>query len=81
MEGNIDLKSDVSAEDYEKREYLDKIWPKMSMIFWFWMGKIPFFWLIQKAKKVIYGWIMAVTCDSFFFADQRGKGGCYGMET
>jgi hypothetical protein len=43
MEGNIDLKSDVSVEDYEKREDLDEIWPKMSHIFCFWMGKIPFF--------------------------------------
>jgi hypothetical protein len=43
MEGNIDLKSDVSVEDYEKREDLDEIWPKMSLIFCFWMGKIPFF--------------------------------------
>jgi hypothetical protein len=42
MEGNIDMKSDVSAEDYEKREDLDEIWPKMSLIFCFWMGKIPF---------------------------------------
>jgi hypothetical protein len=42
MEGYTDLKSDVSAEDYEKRENLDEIWPKMSIIFCFWMGKIIF---------------------------------------
>jgi hypothetical protein len=56
MEGNIDLKSDVSAEDYEKREDLDEIWPKMSLFFCFWMGKIPFSLLIKEAKKVVYGW-------------------------
>jgi hypothetical protein len=33
MDGNIDLKCDVSAEDYEEREDLDKIWPKMSFSF------------------------------------------------
>jgi hypothetical protein len=33
MDGNIDLKCEVSAEDYEKREDLDKIWPKMSFVF------------------------------------------------
>jgi hypothetical protein len=43
MEGNIDLKSEVSANDYGKREDVDEIWPKMSLIFCFWMGKIPFF--------------------------------------
>jgi hypothetical protein len=42
LEGKIDLKSDVSAEDYEKRKDLDEIWPKRSLIFCFWMGKIPF---------------------------------------
>jgi hypothetical protein len=30
MDGNIDIKSDISAEDHEKRGELDKIWPKMS---------------------------------------------------
>jgi hypothetical protein len=55
MEANIYLKSDISAEDYEKRECdisaedyekredLDEIWPKMSLIFCIWMRKIPFF--------------------------------------
>jgi hypothetical protein len=33
MDGNIDLKCDVSAEDYAKREDMDKIWPKKSFIF------------------------------------------------
>jgi hypothetical protein len=33
MEGNTDLKSDVSAEDNEKREDMDEILPKMSLIF------------------------------------------------
>jgi hypothetical protein len=42
MDGNIDLKCDVSAEDCEKMEDLDEIWPKMSFIFCFLMGKIPF---------------------------------------
>jgi hypothetical protein len=65
MEGNIDLKSDISAEDYEKKEDLDEIWPKMSLIYCFWMGNISFFWLIKKAKKAVYGWIIAIRCDSF----------------
>jgi hypothetical protein len=43
MDGNIDLKCDVSAEDFEKPEDLDKIWPNMSFIFCFWMGKMSFF--------------------------------------
>jgi hypothetical protein len=43
MEENIDLTSDVSAEDYEKREDLDESWPKMSLLFCIWMRKIPFF--------------------------------------
>jgi hypothetical protein len=30
---NVDPKSGVSAEDYEKREDLDEIWPKISLIF------------------------------------------------
>jgi hypothetical protein len=30
MDGNIDLKCDVSADDYEKRENVDKIWPKSN---------------------------------------------------
>jgi hypothetical protein len=34
---------EVSAEYYEKREDLDKILPKMSLIFCFWMGQTPFF--------------------------------------
>jgi hypothetical protein len=29
----LDPKCDASAEDYEKREDLDEIWPKMSLIF------------------------------------------------
>jgi hypothetical protein len=66
MEGYIDLKPDESAENYEKKENLDEIWPKMSIIFCFWMGKIPFFWLIKKAKNVVFGWIIAVRCDPFF---------------
>jgi hypothetical protein len=29
----MDPKCDISSEDYENREDLDEIWPKMSLIF------------------------------------------------
>ena len=58
MDGNMDPKYDVSAEDYDKREDLDEIWPKISLILCFWMRQIPFFRLIKEAKKIIYGWII-----------------------
>jgi hypothetical protein len=37
------------------------------------MGKITFFWLIKKAKKVVYQWIIAVRCDSFFCWSKRQR--------
>jgi hypothetical protein len=39
MDGDIDLKCYVSAEDYEKRENLNEIWTKMSFVLCFLMGK------------------------------------------
>jgi hypothetical protein len=43
MEGNIDLKSDVSVEDYEKREDLDEIWAKNEPHILLLDGKDSFF--------------------------------------
>jgi hypothetical protein len=31
------------------------------------------FWLIKKAKKVVYGWIVATRCDSFFWLIKEAK--------
>jgi hypothetical protein len=42
----MDPKCDVAAEDFEKREDLDEIWPTNE----------PHFLLIKEANKVVYGW-------------------------
>jgi hypothetical protein len=53
MEGNIDLKSDVSAEDYEK----GRIWMKFSQkrASFSASGWERICLVIKEAKKVVYG--------------------------
>jgi hypothetical protein len=42
--------------------------------------KDSFFWLIKKAKKVVYGWIIAARCDSFFWLIKEAKNVVYGWK-